>query len=327
MSALRALRRHRRGRWGLLLCAAVLGAAAFADLLASELPLAVRADGRTWWVPAWTDPPELRGETRLTLGPRAEWLVASPVGWGPNQTFASAAPRDAAPPWAPDAEHLLGTDELGRDVLARLIHGARVSLFVGLLSVLLCVVIGVVLGVLAGWYGGAVDAVVSRATEVMMSFPTLFFFLAVLGMVRVTTLWPLVLVLGLTRWTDISRLVRAEVLRLRELDFVLAGRALGLTDLRLLARHVVPNALSPVIVAATFGVASAILAESALSFLGLGAPPPTASWGELLTQAHRYLVHPGAWWLAVFPGLAIAGTVVALHLLADGLRAALERRA
>jgi peptide/nickel transport system permease protein len=183
------------------------------------------------------------------------------------------------------------------------------------------------LGTLAGWYGGWVDALVSRLTEVMLSFPTLFFFLAVLGLMRVSSLWPLVLVLGFTRWTDISRLTRAEVLRLRGLEFVAASRALGLSNARVLWAHVVPNALGPVLVAATFGVASAILIESALSFLGLGAPPPTASWGELLTQAHRYLTHPAAWWLAVFPGLAIAGSVIAIHLLGEGLRSALERRA
>lgn len=327
MSLLGRVWKHPRGRAGLLLLGLLVAAAALADVLASELPLAVRVDGQTHLLPALVRPAALREQSHQSLSRSAQWLVPAPVPWGPNQTFASEGERSTPPPWAPSGEHLLGTDELGRDVLARLLHGTRVSLFVGVLAMAVCLALGLLLGTLAGWYGGWVDALISRLTEVMLSFPTLFFFLAILGMVRVTSLWPLVLVLGLTRWTDISRLVRAEVLRLRGLDFVTAARALGLSNARVLWVHVVPNALGPVLVAATFGVASAILIESALSFLGLGAPPPTASWGELLTQAHRYLTHPGAWWLAVFPGLAIAGSVIAIHLFGEGLRAALERRA
>lgn len=324
---MRAIWAHPRGRLGLFFCALLAGAAGLANLLAAELPLAVRVDGATHLLPALTRPAALLGQTHQTLAGRAEWMLAAPVPFGPHQTFAGTVANEGPAPWGPSAEHWLGTDELGRDVLARLLHGARVSLLVGLTAMALAVALGLLLGTLAGWYGGWVDALVSRLTEVMLSFPTLFFFLAVLGLMRVSSLWPLVLVLGLTRWTDISRLARAEVLRLKGLDFVAAARALGLSNARVLWVHVVPNALGPVLVAATFGVASAISIESALSFLGLGAPPPTASWGELLTQAHRYLVHPAAWWLAVFPGLAIAGSVVAIHLLGEGLRAALDRRA
>ena len=325
---MRAGRITLRGRLALWAMIALMGIALCADLLAADLPLAVRLDGQTHWLPALTRPVPLRGSTQQSLKDKAEWIWRTPVPWGPNQTFAAiSAVRDTPPPWGPDASHWLGTDELGRDVLARLIHGARVSLTVGLLSVALCVLIGLLLGGLAGYYGRGVDAVISRLTEIMITFPTLFFVLAVLGLLRISSLWPLVLVIGFTRWTDIARLVRAEVLKLKGLDFITASRALGLSDARILVRHLLPNALSPVLVAATFAVASAILIESALSFLGLGAPPPTASWGELLTQAHRYLTHPGAWWLAVFPGMCIATTVLALNELGEALRALLDPRA
>jgi len=317
-----------RGRLALTAVILLVLTAVGADLLAAHLPLAVRVDGTTYWLPIFRQPVALRGATQQQLATTAEWIWRTPVPWGPNQTFAAnAVIADTPPPWGPDLQHWLGTDELGRDVLARLIHGARVSLTVGFLSVAICVFIGLLLGGLAGYYGRGVDAVISRITEIMITFPTLFFVLAVLGLLRISSLTPLVLVIGFTRWTDIARLVRAEVLKLKGLDFITASRALGLSDARILVRHLLPNALSPVLVAATFAVASAILIESALSFLGLGAPPPTASWGELLTQAHRYLTHPGAWWLAIFPGLCIAVTVLALNELGEALRGLLDPRA
>lgn len=324
---MRARRLTLRGRLALGALIGLFAIAIGADLICADLPLAVRVEGQTFWFPMFTRPPALRSATQQSLEPRADWIWRTPVPWGPNQTFAgSLSVRDTPPPWGPDRSHWLGTDELGRDVLARLIHGARVSLTVGFFSVALCLLIGLLLGGLAGYYGGLTDAAISRLTELMITFPTLFFVLAVLGLLRVTSLVPLVLVIGFTRWTEIARLVRAEVLKLKGLDFITATRALGLSDASILVRHLLPNALSPVLVAATFAVASAILIESALSFLGLGAPPPTASWGELLTQAHRYLTHPGAWWLAIFPGLCIAATVLALHELGEGLRALLDPR-
>jgi peptide/nickel transport system permease protein len=296
----------------LVAVACLVAVAVFADLLASDVPLAARVGGETRLFPR-----EVAG---------AEWVLHTPVPFGPNQTFATSTGRTDPVPWAPDGEHWLGTDELGRDVLARLIHGARVSLLVGFGAVLIAALLGMLLGVLAGYYGGALDTVISRLTEVTFTFPTFFFFIAVAGMMRFTSAWPLVVIIGLTRWTDIARLVRAETLKLKHLDFVLAVRVLGASDARVLLRHIVPNALPPVLVAATFGVASAILLESALSFLGIGVPPPNASWGELLTQAHRYLVHPGAWWLAVFPGLAVAGTVLIMNSAGEALQRALTAR-
>jgi peptide/nickel transport system permease protein len=306
----------------LVVCALV---ALAADVLASDLPLAVRLEGRTYWLPCLTRPAELRGESNQTLAQRADWLWRTPIGFGPLQTLAATGEeRDEPPPWAPDATHWLGTDELGRDVAARLVHGARVSLLVAFFTVLLAVFVGAVVGGAAGYLGGGVDAVLSRLTEVVETFPLVFFLMALLAVLRTQSVWPLVLALGLTRWTDVARLVRAEVLRLKTLDFVVAARALGASHARIIVVHLVPNAMGPVVILATFGVGSTILLESALSFLGLGVAPPTASWGELLTQAHRTLLHPGAWWLAVFPGVAIAVTVLAVNGVGEALRRSVD---
>ncbi len=284
-----------------------------ADLLASEYPLVGRAEGRLYVLPCLTKP---------TPPPVWEWQVRTPIPFGPLQTLAvTGEDRDEPPPWAPDSTHWLGTDELGRDVAARLLHGARVSLLVALLSVLLSVFIGAVVGGVSGYFGGATDAVLSRVVEVMQTFPLVFFLIALMSVLRTQSLWTLIIALGVTRWADMARLVRAEILTLKTRDFVLVARAQGASGAYILRRHLLPNALSPVLVAATFGAGSAILLESALSFLGLGVAPPTASWGELLTQAHRTLVHPGAWWLAVFPGVAIASTVLCVNAFGEALRA------
>lgn len=318
---MRRLWADRAARPAVVALALLVGAAVFADLLASELPLAVRVDGQTWVLPALTHPAALRGKVQASLAPTAEWMVRTPIPFGPTQTVATTGElRDTPPPWAPDDVHWLGTDELGRDVLARLVHGARVSLFIAFFTVLIAVGIGMVLGGVSGYLGGVTDAVISRVLEVMTTFPLVFFLIALLSVLRTQSLWPLVLALGLTRWTDVARLVRAEVLKLKTLDFVLAARAMGASTPRIIARHLLPNALGPVLVTATFGVAAAVLLETALSFLGLGVAPPTASWGELLTEAHRTLVHPGAWWLAVFPGICIALTVLSVNALGEALR-------
>lgn len=303
---------------------ALLGAAALgADVLASDLPLALAFRGHTFLLPCLARPPELRAETNATLGAAlgpGEWALFPPIRWGPEEPDRSAEPL--APP---SAAHLLGTDGVGLDVASRLVHGARVSLGVGLVSVAISLVVGVLLGALAGFYGGTLDAVVSRFTEVVLVFPTFFFVLTVLGVLERGSLAAVMVVLGLTRWTDVQRLVRAETLRVRELGYVAASRALGATDLRLLVRHVVPNALGPVYPAATFSVAGAILIEASLSFLGFGAPPPTASWGALLGQGYDH-AGEGAWWLTLAPGLAIFATVAAWNLLGEGLGDALDPR-
>ncbi len=301
--------------------------AVLADVIASDLPLATRYEGTTYVLPCVTRPVALRAQTQTSLRRSAQWLLRTPIPFGPNQSASNDEwDRETPPPWAPDSVHWLGTDELGRDVLARLIHGARVSLFIALATVLLAVLVGLLVGATAGYAGGLIDLVLSRVIEVMTTFPTVFFLIALLAVLRTQSSWPLVLVLGLTRWPEVARLARAEALKLKHFDFILAARAMGASPLRIVVRHIIPNALGPVIVAATFAVGSTLLLETALSFLGLGVAPPTASWGELLTEAHRTLIHPGAWWLAVFPGAAIAGVVLCVNRVGESLQSALTRR-
>lgn len=223
----------------------------------------------------------------------------------------------------PAADHLFGTDELGRDVLARVVHGARVSLLVAIVAASLAFAIGVVLGALAGYFGGVTDWLVMRVVEVAVCFPLLILALAVLAVVG-PSVTALVGVLAITSWTTEARLVRGEMLRLRETEFAVAARAVGAGSLRVAFRHLLPHAVAPAIVSAGFGVASAILAESALSFLGFGVPLPLASWGSILSAADDHL--STAWWLAAFPGAAIFVTVVSVNIIADHLRHALDAR-
>lgn len=223
----------------------------------------------------------------------------------------------------PDAVHRLGTDDLGRDVLARMIHGARISLTVGYAATALALIIGSLFGALAGYYGGAVDWLVSRLIEVVLCFPFLFLVLGIVALFR-PSLWTIMIALGLTTWTSEARFVRGEFLRLRGLEFAHAAKASGARDRRIIFRHLLPNALAPVLVSASFGVASAIVTESALSFLGFGLPPPTASWGSILSTAQQYIDY--AWWLVVFPGVAIFTTVAAFNIIGDRFRDALDPR-
>jgi peptide/nickel transport system permease protein len=223
----------------------------------------------------------------------------------------------------PSAAHWMGTDELGRDVLTRIIYGARISLKVGFVAVGISAVVGTVAGLLAGYFGSWVDQLLMRMVDVMLCFPTFFLILAVIAMLE-PSIWYIMIVIGLTGWMGVARLVRAEVLSLREREFVLAARGLGASHFRIIFRHILPNALSPVLVTATLGVAGAILTESALSFLGIGVQPPTPSWGNMLTAGKDYLEF--AWWLSLFPGLAILVTVIAYNLVGEGLRDALDPR-
>ncbi|HET9869173.1 MAG TPA: ABC transporter permease [bacterium] len=224
---------------------------------------------------------------------------------------------------SPGWHHWLGTDQYGRDVLSRLLYGARVSLAVGFVAVSLYVLIGVTLGALAGYYGGWVDLVLMRFVDVMLCIPTLFLILMVIAFVGPSILNVMV-VIGLTSWMGVARLVRGEFLTLKERDFVTAARVIGMTDARIILTQILPNALGPVLVVATLGVGSTILTESALSFLGLGVQPPTASWGNMLTEGKEHLTD--AWWLVTFPGLAIFTTVLGYNLLGQGLRDWLDPR-
>ncbi len=223
----------------------------------------------------------------------------------------------------PSPGHPLGTDLLGRDVLSRIIFGSRVSLKVGFVAVGLATLIGLMVGCLAGFYGGWVDLILMRLVDLMLCFPSFFLILAVIAVLE-PSIWNIMVVIGLTGWMGVARLVRAEFLTLREREFVVAARALGASDLRLMVRHMLPNALAPVMVSATLGVAGAILTESALSFLGLGVQPPTPSWGNILTAGKDNIEI--AWWLSFFPGLAILITVMSYNFLGEGIREAIDPR-
>jgi peptide/nickel transport system permease protein len=224
---------------------------------------------------------------------------------------------------SPSPAHLLGTDTLGRDVLSRIIFGARVSLLVGFVAVGIATLIGVLVGALAGYYGGVLDQILMRLVDLMLCFPTIFLILAVIAVLG-PSIWNIMAVIGLTSWMGVARLIRAEFLSLREREFVVAARALGASDARLIWRHLLPNALTPVMVSATLGVAGAILVESSLSFLGLGVQPPTPSWGNMLTMGKDNIEI--AWWLSVFPGLAILVTVMSYNFLGEGIREAIDPR-
>jgi len=219
--------------------------------------------------------------------------------------------------------YLLGTDHLGRDILSRMIYGARVSLMVGFVAVGIASLIGVLLGSTAGYFGGMIDAVIMRFVDVMLCFPSFFLILAVIAFLD-ASIWNIMVVIGLTSWMGVCRLVRAEFMALRSREFMLAAEGLGLPSLRIMLRHGLPNAMAPVFVAFILGVAGAILTESALSFLGIGVQPPDPSWGNILTEGKNTI--EVAWWLSVCPGVAILLTVLAYNLLGEGLRDVLDPR-
>ena len=224
---------------------------------------------------------------------------------------------------APSPEHLFGTDPLGRDVLSRMIWGSRISLMVGFVAVGISSLIGIFLGALAGYYGRWVDNLIMRFVDIMLCFPTFFLILAVIALLE-PSIWNIMIVIGITSWMGVARLVRAEFLSLKKRDFTLAEVALGAKDFRIIFGHILPNALAPVLVAATLGVAGAILTESALSFLGIGVQPPTPSWGNILTAGKDNIEI--AWWLSLYPGLAILTTVLGYNLLGEGIRDAIDPR-
>jgi peptide/nickel transport system permease protein len=223
----------------------------------------------------------------------------------------------------PSWQHWMGTDGLGRDVLSRMLHGGRISLLVGLVAVGIATAIGIVLGAISGYYRGWVDTLIMRLVDVMLSIPSFFLILAVIAFLT-PSIWNIMIVIGLTSWMGVTRLVRAEFLSLSSREFVMASRTLGAKDARLIFTHLLPNSLTPIIVSAVLGVAGAVLMESGLSFLGLGVQAPQASWGNILTDGKEYIQF--AWWLSLFPGLAILITVLGYNLLGEGLRDALDPR-
>ncbi|MFL6246461.1 MAG: ABC transporter permease [Thermoanaerobaculia bacterium] len=293
----------------------VAALAFLAPLLANRKPLLERT-AHGWSAPAladfWLDDPDLE-----RIAEPATFTLHAPVPFSPN-TIDLASRLEP-----PGNGHPLGTDDLGRDVLSRMIHGARVSLAVGLLATLIAVVVGSFFGAIAGYYGGAADWIVSRTIEVVLCFPFIFLVLGIVALFK-PSMSTLMIALGLTSWTSEARYVRSEFLRIRELEFAQAARASGARDGRIIFRHLLPNALAPVIVSASFGVAAAILTESALSFLGLGVPLPTASWGSILSAAREHIDY--AWWLVLFPGMAIFTTVAAFNVVGERLRETLDPR-
>jgi peptide/nickel transport system permease protein len=223
----------------------------------------------------------------------------------------------------PSRAHVLGTDQLGRDVLSRMLYGARVSLAVGFVSVGIAAFIGIALGSVAGYNGGMIDAGIMRLVDLMLVFPRFFLLLAVLAFLK-PSIWTIMAVIGLTGWMGVARLVRAEFLALKEREFVVWSQSIGASGLRIIWRHILPNALAPVLVAMTLGIPAAILTESGLSFLGLGVQPPHATWGNILNEGKDAIEL--AWWLSVYPGLAILFTVLSYNLLGEGIRDALDPR-
>ncbi|GAB1154141.1 ABC transporter permease [Paenibacillus illinoisensis] len=247
-------------------------------------------------------------------------LIAIFAPWlAPHSPYAVTAEFSAAP----SSSHWLGTDQVGRDVLSRLLYATRVAVTVGFGTVALYVAFGTIIGLWSAYVGGWIDMLVMRITDMFMAFPYMMVILVVVSVLG-PTLWTLVIVLALFSWPSIARLVRGSVLTLKQMDYIKAGVALGLSTPRIVFRHILPNALAPIIVNATFGVAAAIMAESGLSFLGMGVQPPTASWGNMLTDAQSISVMTDQPWLWLPPGIMILVTVLAINFVGDGLRDALD---
>ena len=238
----------------------------------------------------------------------------------------------------PSAIHWFGTDSTGRDVFNRIIYGGQISLFIGILAVVLEVTLGTVIGGVAAYFGGWVDAILMRFTEAMLAIPSLFLLIVlakflgqnaptinVFGRTFSGSVGIVILVIGMTSWMYLARIVRANVLSLKELDYISAAKALGANYQRIFFSHLVPNTLGPIIVTATLGVANAILTEAYVSFLGLGVQPPTATWGNMMDQAQSFLIQ-GVWWMWVFPSLFIIFTILCINLMGDGLRDAFDPR-
>lgn len=223
----------------------------------------------------------------------------------------------------PSADHWLGTDEVGRDILARLIYASRISLTIGFLSVVVAVTVGATLGSIAGYFGGAADNAIMRFTDAVLSIPVLFF-LIVLSVTLGPSVRTMVIVIGLLSWMELARMVRASFLSLRKREFVEAARTIGTSDVAIIVRHVLPNSVAPIVVAATLGVGNALLTEATVSYLGLGVQPPTPSWGNMLYNAQSYFFN--APWITLYPGLLILATVLSINFVGDGLRDALDPR-
>jgi peptide/nickel transport system permease protein len=318
--------------FGLAIVGFLFVVAIFAPLLANSQPIATRYEGR-WYFPGVVDcfqrVPLVGGFVRKdapfrlpsfdfkqSFDPKRDWALWSPVPYGPLEI----TPDCLA---SPSARHWLGTDSVGRDVASRMIHGAAVSLEVGFISMGIATLIGVIVGVMAGYFGGWVDIVVSRFIEIVMCFPSFFLILAILAWLP-PDIKNVMVVIGLTGWTGIARYARGECMRLREVDYVQAARALGAGHVRVMLRHLLPNSLAPVLVSVTFGVASAILTEAGLSWLGFGVQPPDPSWGNILREGYDNMMT--APHVVPPPCVMIFVSVLAFNLVGDALRDAIDPR-
>ncbi len=302
---------------GLIIILFLFATAIFDDFLAGNRPIFLKWNGKIYF-PVLFQYQDLHGVDFEKLAgnlDHGDIAVFPPIRYSPTQTdlFSVLSP--------PSMSHLFGTDDRGRDVLSRMIHGTRISLSIGFVAVGIAAVIGIMLGGMAGFYGGKIDFFISRLFEVMMTFPVFFLILTILAF-RNPSIYNIMIVIGATGWTGIARLVRGDFFKLRRFDYVEAAIALGASDFRVMLKHMLPNALAPVLVAATFGIAGAVLVESALSFLGFGVPPPTPSWGDVLSQSKKYVDF--AWWLVLFPGAAIFITVTSFNLVGEGFRNSID---
>jgi len=327
---LRQFRRNRVAIAGLVVVLLLFIIAAFADFIASDKPLVMKYRNQVYFpvlkdYAAWLG--VARWETQFqnvsfkdfvaSNFDKRDWAQFPPIRYSPNEVSLTSVLRP------PSAQHLLGTDDVGRDIASRVVHGSRVSLSVGFVAVSIYVLIGLFIGALAGYYGGIVDMIASRMIEIMLTIPTFFLIITVVAFLPPSIL-NIMIVIGITNWPTVARLTRGEFLKTKSLEYVVAAKALGASDVRTIFRHILPNTIAPVFVAATFGVGSAILIESTLSFLGFGVPPSKASWGSILSNARQLL--PSGWWLTVFPGLAIFLTVTSYNIVGEGLRDAADPR-
>lgn len=311
-----------------------------APLIAGTKPIVCRYQGRIYfpclayynrrWEPGiFTDPRSgFRKEYSVklkTLDPDS-WAIwplvyQDPYRRVPGGEWPGQSDSIAASP--PNSLNLLGTDQKGWDVFAQLVHGTTLALLVGFVSMGIAATIGIVVGALGGYFGGWIDMVTSRITEVVMCIPTLILILAMVAIVDKPTVWHMMAIIGMTNWTSIARLTRGEFLKLRDAEFVNSARAIGVGEIRIMYRYILPNALAPILVPITFGIASAILIETSLSFLGVGLQPPNPSWGTVLDSGRNNLQ---LWWLIFFPGAAVFSAVLAYNLIGDGLLEATDPR-
>ena len=316
-------RRNRIALAGYYVVLLLIFTAVFADFLANDKPLYLSYKGNSYF-------PVLRSylvDLKLRSRPAELLNIDYKKLEGVAAVFPPIPYRQTdvdlfAPLEPPSARHWLGTDRLGRDVMAGMIHGSRLSLSIGFVAVGIAVVIGVILGALAGYFGSWIDIVVSRLFEIMLSIPTFFLLITVAAIFR-PSIFMTMAIIGLTSWVGIARFTRSEFLRIRNLDYVTAAISIGVSSRKIMFRHILPNALAPVIVSVVLGIAGAILVESSLSFLGIGVPAELVTWGSILNEASGATF---AWWLAVFPGFAIFITVLAYYLVGEGLREVLDPR-